>query len=67
MLRPEIFLYESDPKLQDVHWANRVITRKRMDWRPVVTTELYRTNKAKLLSLQSLKETVEIYFKDVNG
>lgn len=64
MLRPEIFLYESDPKLQDVHWANRVITRKRMDWRPVVTTELYRTNKAKLLSLQSLKETVEIYFKD---
>jgi hypothetical protein len=64
MLRPEIFLYESNPNLQDVTWANRVVSRKRQDWRQVVTTEYYRTNKAKLLSFQSLQRTVGIYFTD---
>lgn len=64
MLRPEIFLYEDDPKLQTAEWANKVITRRRMDWRQVVTTDYYRDMKAKLLSVQSLDKTVKIYFTD---
>jgi hypothetical protein len=64
MLRPEIFLYEDDPKKQTAAWANMVITRRRMDWRQVVTTEYYREMKAKLLSAQSLDRTVKIYFTD---
>ena len=64
MLRPEIWLYENDPLKQTAEWANKVITRRRIDWRPVITTDYYRRMKSKLLSGQDLKETVIQYFTD---
>lgn len=64
MLRPEAFLYESDPSKQTAAWANQVITRRRMDWRPVIETDYYRRMKALLLSCQDLSLSVEKYFTD---
>ncbi len=64
MLRPESFIYENDPAKQDAAWANKVITRRRIDWRPVITTDYYRRMKSKLLSGQDLTKTVIQYFSD---
>jgi len=64
MLRPEAFLYESNPKKQDADWANRVISRKRQDWRPVVSSIEYQKYKKLLLSIQDLTLTVKNYFTD---
>jgi len=63
MLRPEHFIYETDPQKQDIEWANKVITRRRTDWRPVVDTLLYKRMKTKLLSAQNMDD-VKQYFDD---
>ena len=64
MLRPEPFIYESDPKKQTAEWANRVVSRRRMDWRPVISIDYYRKMKSLLLSVQVLTESVKNYFTD---
>lgn len=64
MLRPEAFLYETDPAKQDVAWANKVVTRRRMDWRTVVDPTYYFRMKSLLLSVQDLSFTVKKYFTD---
>lgn len=64
MLQPFIWMYESDEQKQTPDWANKVITRHRYIWRPIVTTEYYRAMKGKLLSAQDLTETVKRHFAD---
>lgn len=44
-------------------WANLVITRMRMDWRPVIAPGYYAQQKAILLSLQNM-DFVKQYFED---
>jgi hypothetical protein len=63
MLRSEHFLYETDPKKQTAAWADKVITRFRMDWRPVVDSQTYFQMKQMLLSANSL-DYVKKLFKD---
>lgn len=64
MLRPEAFIYESDPRKQTIEWANKVISRRRMDWRAVIDVNYYRKMKSILLSLQDLTPSVKKYFTD---
>ena len=63
MLQPFIWMYETDETKQTADWANDVITRHRLAWRPIVTTEYYRNMKAKLLSAQNLDD-VKRHFSD---
>lgn len=63
-LRPEYFLYISDPSLQTADWADKVISRRRMDWRKIVSDQDYRRNKALVLSVQDLQKSVKDHFDD---
>lgn len=64
MLRPEAFIYETDPAKQTREWANRVVSRRRMDWKAVIDVDYYRRMKSLLLSMQDLTNTVKKYFTD---
>lgn len=64
MLAPYEFLYESDPAKQDAVWANQVVSKNRLYWRPVIEVNYYREMKALLLSAQDLQDTVKRYFTD---
>jgi hypothetical protein len=54
---------ELDPDKKDAKWANQVINKLRMDWRPLVNLLRSRENKAYLFGNQSM-DKIKKSFKD---